>query len=74
MDNSNIHINNEGHILKDISDKKEVPCPTCSGKGKITDPKNIGKIMGYCGVDGETAPQIICRTCGGQGWVLTNAS
>lgn len=72
MDTSNIHVNNDGRILKDISAKMEIPCPTCSGRGKITDPKTIGRVIGYCGINGETAPQVSCRTCGGEGWVLTN--
>lgn len=70
---SNTHITNEGRMLKDISDKKEVICPTCAGQGSIPDPQNIGKVMGYCGRNGETQPHIPCRTCGGEGWVLINS-
>lgn len=69
-DNSNTHINAQGEMIKDISSKAEVPCPTCHGKGSIPDPQTIGKMMGYCGRNGERSPHVICRTCSGRGWVL----
>ena len=44
-------------------------CPTCSGKGSISDPKCVSQSMCYCGPNGEAMPQVICQTCWGEGWV-----
>ena len=61
-------VDTEGRILKDVSEKIEVVCQTCKGRGEIPDPKarNNGKTYfgGY--------PMIECRTCNGEGWVITN--
>lgn len=45
------------------------PCPTCRGKGSIDDP-TINGPMCYNGPNGETWPQVLCRTCSGTGWVV----
>ena len=47
----------------------ETLCPTCRGKGSIDDPKITGPIS-YSGPNGETCPQVSCRSCGGSGWVV----
>ncbi len=45
-------------------------CPTCRGKGTIPDPE-IGSdvIMSYYDAQGNSWPQVTCRTCGGSGWI-----
>lgn len=72
MDNnkSNTHVTDEGEVLKSIVAGKEVLCPTCHGRGEINDPKCYGKAMGYCDKNGNSMPQITCRTCAGNGWVI----
>jgi hypothetical protein len=41
-----------------------VLCPTCHGKGSIPDPRFNGKVLCI-----SKWPEIVCRTCGGGGWV-----
>lgn len=45
----------------------KVLCPACNGKGTIDDPKTYGQCMGYCGANGERAPQVMCPCCNGCG-------
>lgn len=45
-----------------------IVCPTCAGKGSISDPK-VSTTIGYVGPNGESSPQVICQTCNGEGWV-----
>ena len=44
-------------------------CPVCHGKGTINDPECIGKMMAYCGPNGERVPQITCPNCAGEKFV-----
>ena len=66
-ENSNKVVTNEGNILKDISDKKEIPCPTCKGKGTLPDPNMKTGFYTY-----KHPPRVDCRTCDGEGWVIVS--
>lgn len=44
-------------------------CPACGGKGTIADPKYFGRMMAYCGPNGERSPHITCPNCDGQKFV-----
>jgi DnaJ-class molecular chaperone len=63
-------VTEDGRILKNISNEREVICPTCKGKGTVNNPKLRGKPMSYCDKNGNSFPQVDCRTCNGEGWVL----
>ncbi len=58
--------------IKDLADGTEIPCPTCKRKGRVIDPKCIGKPISYCGPNGERFPTVVCRTCKGEGWIIIN--
>lgn len=57
-------------VIENI-DLIDVLCPTCGGKGTIPDPQYFGRMMGYCGPNGERSPHCQCRTCVGTGWIKT---
>ncbi len=69
-DLSDVVITSNG-IVNNANNGVEIPCPTCKAKGSIPDPKYFGKMMMYCGPDGERVPHISCRTCSGSGWIFT---
>ena len=59
----------DGVKLIDYKGTMRVLCPTCSGKGSISDPKCMNLTMGYSGPNGEIISQVICQSCYGSSWV-----
>lgn len=51
-----------------------VQCPTCGRLGRVPKVFPVGAAIGYCGPNGERVPYETCQTCGGSGWVNSNAS
>lgn len=68
-DLSKLKVTDHG-IIQDVTDGAPVLCPTCNGYKTIPDPQYNGRMLMYCGPNGERCPHITCLTCSGSGWVF----